>query len=97
MPSTIGITNGKNAEHEEKPLKDKVHLEVNNSPSKSKNTTPLVVVANGGHAQDNNNGIDGACEAAEKMKNSLREFQDRLKCLRVNDQVRELQTTLRDR
>lgn len=95
MPSTIGITNGEKVEHEEKPLKDKVHLEVNNSPNKSKNTSPIVLVANGGHAQDN--GIDRACEAAEKMKNILKEFQDRLKSLRVNDQVRELQTTLRDR
>ena len=96
MPSTVGVPKNENREREEKPNIVNEHLVVNGSP-KIGISTPVLLVQNGARGAEDDEKIN-ACETANKqLKDILEEFEHRLKLLRVNDQVRELQTTLRDR
>ena len=100
MPSTIDMKKREDAGKEERAtaLQDNQHNEVNGIQAKGKLVVP-VMMKNGGSVQDaEEDGTKKSCEETnERLKQTISEFKARLKFLRVNDQVKELQTTLRDR
>lgn len=79
-------------------LQDNEHREVNDVPVKAKTVLPILL-QNGNCVQDAQNDTDkSSCDGEnDSGKQIISEFKTRLKFLRVNDQVKELQTTLRDR
>lgn len=86
---------------EQKPKKDSKLLAVNNGQIKKSTLHVLpveAIVLVEKYGGDNNLNGSGNCEMLnETLSNLLQEFKERLRLLRSNDQVRELQTTLRDR
>lgn len=98
MPSTIDTKKPENLAEEEKAGGDKDHREVNVVCGKSKVVVP-VLYQNGDTIKgaEDDDGETSSEGMNDRLKMVMTEFKDRLKFLRVNDQVKELQTTLRDR
>lgn len=98
MPSTIDIQKKDAIALEEKQMRDTDHGEANGHVGKGKMSVPLRI-SNGSGAEDaEDDDTKKACEEANtRLKQTITKFKDNLKLLRVNDQVKELQTTLRDR
>ena len=99
MPSTVGIKQKENISKEESLMasQDDEQHAVNIGPVKSKMAVPILL-QNGIHCRDVDNDVSTICDGpSDEGKQTIAEFRARLKFLRVNDQVKELQTTLRDR
>ena len=100
MPSTIDLKKKENVSNEEcsMVLKDNEQHEVSKVPVKTKTVLPILL-HNGNCVEDAHNDAGKSSFDVENDsgKQIISEFKTRLKFLRVNDQVKELQTTLRDR
>ncbi len=87
-------TVSKQLDFEEKPKQQLKLLEANGTSNLQNGKSVVLPEQNGDGGDLSFDDDEITIEALKKVKE---EFKERLKFLRINDQVRELQTTLRDR